>query len=90
MKESSWCERRDLNPYGITTRPSNVRVCRFRHSRVAPVPHGTLFIIAKTSKDVKRFLKNLSTILFFLFGDLFADLLKYRGAAHGAFAAVLL
>ena len=28
-----WCERRDLNPYGITTRPSNVRVCRFRHSR---------------------------------------------------------
>lgn len=34
MKESSWCERRDLNPYGITTRPSNVRVCQFRHSRV--------------------------------------------------------
>ena len=29
-----WCERRDLNPYGITTRPSNVRVCRFRHSRI--------------------------------------------------------
>lgn len=28
-----WCERRDLNPYGITTRPSNVRVCRFRHAR---------------------------------------------------------
>ena len=23
-----------MNPYGITTRPSNVRVCRFRHSRV--------------------------------------------------------
>ena len=32
---SFWCERRDLNPYGITTRPSNVRVCRFRHSRSA-------------------------------------------------------
>ena len=31
-----WCERRDLNPYGITTRPSNVRVCRFRHSRRCP------------------------------------------------------
>ena len=30
----SWCERRDLNPYGVTTRPSNVRVCQFRHSRI--------------------------------------------------------
>ena len=29
-----WCERRDLNPYGVTTRPSNVRVCQFRHSRI--------------------------------------------------------
>ncbi len=28
-----WCERRDLNPYVKNTRPSNVRVCRFRHSR---------------------------------------------------------
>ncbi len=28
-----WCERRDLNPYGKSTRPSNVRVCQFRHSR---------------------------------------------------------
>lgn len=66
MKESSWCERRDLNPYGITTRPSNVRVCRFRHSRVAPVPLGTLFIIAKTSKDVKHFLKKFIHNLIFL------------------------
>ena len=30
----AWCERRDLNPYGGTTRPSNVRVCQFRHSRI--------------------------------------------------------
>ena len=29
----SWCGRRELNPYGKTTRPSNVRVCQFRHSR---------------------------------------------------------
>ena len=29
-----WCGRRDLNPYGKSTRPSNVRVCQFRHSRV--------------------------------------------------------
>ena len=30
----SWCEKRDLNPYGKTTRPSNVRVYQFRHSRI--------------------------------------------------------
>ena len=28
-----WCGRRDLNPYDGITRPSNVRVCQFRHSR---------------------------------------------------------
>ena len=30
----TWCGRWDLNPYGITIRPSNVRVCQFRHDRV--------------------------------------------------------
>ena len=30
----SWCEKRESNPYGITTRPSNVRVYQFRHSRI--------------------------------------------------------
>ena len=41
-----WCERRDLNPYGITTRPSNVRVCRFRHSRkcLYNIPLKVLFV----------------------------------------------
>ena len=29
----SWCGKRGSNPYGKTTRPSNVRVCQFRHSR---------------------------------------------------------
>ena len=28
-----WCGKRGSNPYGKTTRPSNVRVCLFRHSR---------------------------------------------------------
>ena len=28
-----WCGRRELNPYCKTTRPSNERVCQFRHSR---------------------------------------------------------
>ena len=51
-----WCERRDLNPYGITTRPSNVRVCRFRHSRIQlPFPQGTYAIIAEHGQNVKSF-----------------------------------
>ena len=28
-----WCARRDLNPYAIGTRTSNVPVCQFQHSR---------------------------------------------------------
>ena len=30
---SFWCARRDLNPYVINTRPSNVPVCQFQHLR---------------------------------------------------------
>ena len=33
-EHSNWCDRRDLNPYPYRTRPSNVRVCQFRHDRV--------------------------------------------------------
>ena len=51
-----WCERRDLNPYGITTRPSNVRVCRFRHSRnYAAVISTAECIIANKKCDVNIF-----------------------------------
>ena len=58
-----WCERRDLNPYGITTRPSNVRVCRFRHSRIFSSPFLTTNdIISKSRGSVNTFLEN---ILFF-------------------------
>ena len=32
-EHSIWCERRDLNPYAKDTRPSNVPVCQFQHSR---------------------------------------------------------
>src|SRR5699024_5765322 len=53
--DSVWCERRDLNPYGITTRPSNVRVCRFRHSRRVRCSFATVIIIAKVSCGVKGF-----------------------------------
>ena len=66
-----WCERRDLNPYGITTRPSNVRVCRFRHSRRSVLNRclcslRTLTIIAKGVVYVKPFFKVFS-IFFPLF-----------------------
>ena len=37
-----WCGRRDLNPYVGNTRPSNVRVCRFRHSREHHILYTTI------------------------------------------------
>ena len=46
-----WCGNRESNPYGKTTRPSNVRVCQFRHSRRA------LSIIAEQNALVKGFLE---------------------------------
>ena len=51
-----WCERRDLNPYGITTRPSNVRVCRFRHSRerFTIIKHYGGFVKGFLIKNVKN------------------------------------
>ena len=58
-----WCERRDLNPYGITTRPSNVRVCRFRHSRISVVLSNARDIISKEFDSVKHFLKKFLIIL---------------------------
>lgn len=43
-----WCEKRDLNPYVIDTRPSNVRVYQFRHSRMNFCGH----IISETAKSI--------------------------------------
>ena len=54
-----WCGRRDLNPYVEDTRPSNVRVCRFRHSR------NGLSIIQHTFLFVNRFFEFFS--IFFAF-----------------------
>ncbi len=51
-----WCERRDLNPYGGTTRPSNVRVCQFRHSRLL-LSLWTCFIIIYTYGKVNTLLE---------------------------------
>ena len=47
-----WCGKRELNPYGKTTRPSNVRVCQFRHSR------RTIHIITQKNMNVKHFFKS--------------------------------
>ena len=65
-----WCERRDLNPYGITTRPSNVRVCRFRHSRVS---------VPRKERD-KLYHRNvrLSRLFFRIFRSLFIYLFLYH------------
>ena len=40
FRNSPWCEKRDLNPYGESTRPSNVRVYQFRHSRISLTEGG--------------------------------------------------
>ena len=55
-----WCGRRELNPSGKTTRPSNVRVCQFRHSR------RTLTIIAQKNSNVNTFFE-----VFFFFRKYF-------------------
>ncbi len=59
-----WCEGRDLNPYGITTRPSNVRVCRFRHSRISVVLSNARDIITKEVGSVKHFLQFFKNFLY--------------------------
>ena len=47
-----------MNPYGVTTRPSNVRVCQFRHSRVFKVLLvDNVDIILQNFSFVNRFLK---------------------------------
>ena len=56
-----WCGRRELNPYGKTTRPSNVRVCQFRHSR------NGFYIIHEEIAFVKRFLAFFKKIFLSVF-----------------------
>ena len=34
IRQYQWCEQWDLNPHAISTRPSNVPVCRFQHARM--------------------------------------------------------
>ena len=51
-----WCGKRGSNPYGKTTRPSNVRVCLFRHSR------NGFIIIQHKNPIVKTFFAKISCI----------------------------
>ena len=61
MQVLFWCEKRDLNPYGVTTRPSNVRVCQFRHSRIS-VTYATLILYYKSFELSIAFLKKIKKI----------------------------
>ena len=56
-----WCGRRELNPYGKTTRPSNVRVCQFRHSRDGST------IIHDKFRFVNTFLRFFSFFILFFY-----------------------
>ena len=58
---SLWCGKRDLNPYIKDTRPSNVRVCRFRHSREC------FTIILDKIEFVKGFLTKKLSFFYFIF-----------------------
>ena len=60
-----WCGRRELNPYGKTTRPSNVRVCQFRHSRGARYRLYTIQIDLSTpfSKKNKKIFHGIFSLL---------------------------
>ena len=57
-----WCDRRDLNPYPYRTRPSNVRVCQFRHDRALLFRNDRYYIGFgwRFVKMVFRFFSNLS------------------------------
>ena len=54
-----WCEKRDLNPYGESTRPSNVRVYQFRHSRIAVT--GSVTLALATDSIIYYLFQNVNT-----------------------------
>ena len=54
-----------MNPYGKTTRPSNVRVCQFRHSR------NGFSIIHEVYSFVKPFFQKNERIFAFVFLSVF-------------------
>ena len=56
-----------LEPVRKNTRPSNVRVCLFRHSRVSFVLFRTVRIIAERNTFVKGFFKKNFKIFYFLY-----------------------
>ena len=67
-----WCEKRDLNPYVINTRPSNVRVCQFHHSRNQSRQYYYTHLFAFVKYKIKNFyifliLYNFITLLYLIF-----------------------
>ena len=77
-----WCERRDLNPYGITTRPSNVRVCRFRHSRecLNTITPKNCFVNCFLKNFIKNYAENNTG-----FGDLEFPAFQVLSVCFGIF-----
>ena len=58
-----WCEEWDLNPHGITIRPSNVRVCLFRHLRKTTLKYYT-FCFQISQAILENCQKNFCKLLF--------------------------
>ena len=72
-----WCGKRDLNPYIKDTRPSNVRVCRFRHSRVEQ-----LILYTKEIEKSRGFGKK-----YFIFSKI--DFLNKKASFEGGYFGVI-
>ena len=71
-----WCGKRELNPYGKTTRPSNVRVCQFRHSRrTLSIIQQKLMFVKGFFEDFCNFFKKLSVFIFQrCYGEIFLEI----------------
>ena len=64
-----WCGKRDLNPYVEDTRPSNVRVCRFRHSREPNIYYYNhqVYVCQEVFQKNFKYLTKKSHIIFISF-----------------------
>ena len=75
-----WCEGWDLNPYGMPIRPSNVRVCQFRHHRTDTYKvYSTWRRLSRSFSEISKqksifFVKAVYEMLYRFGGAVYAEL----------------
>ena len=72
-----------LEPVRKNTRPSNVRVCLFRHSRVSLFPLGTVRIIAEQNEFVNSFFNIFFNCWFFWIQKVYGCRTVFRCTGEG-------